>query len=70
MDIQLPGMDGLELTKILKSDSKYNNVPIIAITAYAMKGDEERILAAGCEGYISKPIDVKTLPDIIKNYLK
>lgn len=69
MDIQLPGMDGLELTKKLKADPKYKDIPIIAITAYAMKGDKEKALAAGCDGYISKPIDTRTLPDFIRDYL-
>ncbi len=70
MDIQLPGMDGLELTSILKADEKYKHIPIIAITAYAMKGDKEKALAAGCNGYIPKPIDTRTLPDVIASYLK
>ena len=69
MDIQLPGMDGLELTRLVKSDAKYQHIPIIAITAFAMKGDKEKTLAAGCDGYIAKPIDVRTLPDIISDYL-
>lgn len=69
MDIQLPGMDGFELTKKLKADPNYKNIPIIAITAYAMKGDKEKVLAAGCDGYIAKPIDTRTFPDIINKYL-
>ncbi|MBA3661155.1 MAG: response regulator [Gammaproteobacteria bacterium] len=69
MDIQLPGMDGLELTSILKAKPKYKTIPIIAITAYAMKGDKEKTLAAGCDGYITKPIDTRTLPDVIAGYL-
>ena len=69
MDLQLPGMDGFELTRKLKSEDKYQDIPIIAITAYAMKGDKEKALAAGCNGYIAKPIDTKTLPDIIAEYL-
>jgi two-component system cell cycle response regulator DivK len=56
MDIQLPGMDGLQATAILKSDDATRAIPIIALTALAMKGDEERIRAAGCDGYIAKPI--------------
>ena len=60
MDIQLPGMDGLALTRRLKSDPATRAIPIIAFTAYAMKGDEHRMRAAGCDGYISKPIDVAT----------
>jgi two-component system cell cycle response regulator DivK len=56
MDIQLPGMDGLEATALLKGDEATRAIPVIALTALAMKGDEERILAAGCDGYIAKPI--------------
>lgn len=56
MDIQLPGMDGLEATGILKGDPATHAIPVIALTALAMKGDEQRIRAAGCNGYISKPI--------------
>ena len=56
MDIQLPGMDGLEATAILKRDNATRAIPIIALTALAMKGDEERIRAAGCDGYIAKPM--------------
>ena len=56
MDIQLPGMDGLEATALLRSDDVTSTIPIIALTALAMKGDEERIRAAGCDGYIAKPM--------------
>jgi two-component system, cell cycle response regulator DivK len=56
MDIQLPGMDGLEATGLLKRDLETRMIPVIALTALAMKGDEERILAAGCDGYIAKPM--------------
>ena len=59
MDIQLPGMDGLEATRVLKRDESTSAIPVIALTALAMKGDEERILAAGCNGYIAKPIAYK-----------
>ncbi|MCG2776389.1 MAG: response regulator [Desulfobacterales bacterium] len=59
MDIQLPVMDGLEAIKLLKNDDVTKDIPIIAMTAYAMKGDEEKIWEAGCDGYLSKPIDVK-----------
>ena len=59
MDIQLPGMDGLEATTLLKADEATRRIPVIALTALAMKGDEERILAAGCDGYIAKPLDYK-----------
>ena len=66
MDIQLPGIDGLELTRRLKADSTTAQIIIIGLTAYAMKGDEERILAAGCDAYIAKPIDTRTLPGVIE----
>jgi two-component system cell cycle response regulator DivK len=59
MDIQLPGMDGLEATRLLKRDDATRAIPVIALTALAMKGDEERIRAAGCDGYIAKPLDYK-----------
>ena len=59
MDIQLPGMDGLEATELLKSAATTRSIPVIALTALAMKGDEERIRAAGCDGYIAKPISYK-----------
>jgi CheY-like chemotaxis protein len=65
MDLQLPGMDGLELTRRLKSDRRTNQIVIVALTAYAMKEDAARAFAAGCDGYASKPIDVKTLPDVV-----
>jgi CheY-like chemotaxis protein len=70
MDIQLPGMDGLELTRKLKSDPATRDIKIVGLTAYAMRGDQERILAAGCDGYIPKPIDTRTLPTSIQGYLK
>ncbi len=59
MDIQLPGMDGLAATAILKQDPSTRAVPVLALTALAMKGDEERIRAAGCDGYIAKPIGIQ-----------
>ena len=59
MDVQLPGMDGLEATRLLKADAATRDLTVIALTAFAMKGDEERILAAGCDGYIAKPIKYK-----------
>ncbi len=59
MDIQLPGMDGLQATALLKQDAATRAIPVIALTALAMKGDEERIRAAGCDGYIAKPIGIK-----------
>jgi len=69
MDIQLPGMDGLTLTRQLKSDPATKDIAIIAATAYAMKGDEARALAAGCDGYLSKPIDTRQLPSDIARFL-
>jgi two-component system cell cycle response regulator DivK len=69
MDLQLPGMSGLDLTRKLKSDPKTKNIVVLAVTAYAMKGDKEKALAAGCDGYITKPIDTKTLPTVIANYI-
>lgn len=69
MDLQLPGISGLELTTKLKADPKYRDIIIVAVTAYAMKGDREKAFAAGCNGYVTKPIDTKTLPTTIANYL-
>ena len=69
MDLQLPGMDGLALTRQLKADPRTSAIPIVAATAYAMKGDEERARAAGCDGYITKPIDTRRLPQEIERYL-
>jgi two-component system cell cycle response regulator DivK len=69
MDIQLPGMDGLTLTRRLKSDASTKDIVILALTAYAMKGDEEKARAAGCDGYIAKPIDIDLLPKIIAEHL-
>jgi CheY-like chemotaxis protein len=69
MDIQLPGMDGLELTRRLKADPATRAVRVIALTAYAMKGDDEKAFAAGCDGYITKPIDVEGLPVVVSSYL-
>jgi CheY-like chemotaxis protein len=69
MDIQMPGVDGLELTRELKRDPRFQNIAIVALTAYAMKGDQERMLAAGCDGYIAKPIDTRQLPLAVARYL-
>ena len=69
MDIQLPGMDGLELTRRLKADPATRPIRVIALTAYAMKGDDEKAFAAGCDGYITKPIDVERLPVVVSSYL-
>jgi two-component system, cell cycle response regulator DivK len=62
MDIALPGMDGLTLTRHLKADARTRHIRIVALTAFAMKGDEKKALDAGCDGYITKPIDTRALP--------
>jgi CheY-like chemotaxis protein len=63
MDIALPGMDGLSLTKIIKKDARLCHVPVVALTAYAMRGDELKASDAGCDAYITKPIDTRSLVD-------
>jgi CheY-like chemotaxis protein len=70
MDIQLPGMDGLDLTRQLKADPATRDIIILALTAYAMKGDEQKARDAGCDGYIAKPIETRTLPEVIAGYLE
>ncbi len=70
MDIQLPGMDGLQLTRLLKNDPTKRGSIIVALTAYAMRGDEERVKAAGCDGYMCKPIDTRTFVNQIRSYLE
>jgi len=70
MDVQLPGMDGLELTRRLKADPATHDIIVVAVTAYAMKGDQDRALAAGCDDYVAKPIDTRTLPDAIARHLR
>jgi two-component system cell cycle response regulator DivK len=70
MDVQLPGMDGLELTRQLRADPRWSEVVIVALTAYAMKGDEENCLAAGCDGYITKPVDTRTFASIVRDQMK
>ena len=69
MDIQLPGIDGLELTRRLKADPATRDIVIVAVTAYAMKGDQAKALAAGCDDYITKPIDTRALPETIARHL-
>jgi two-component system cell cycle response regulator DivK len=69
MDIQLPGMDGLEATAILKRDGATRDIPVVALTALAMKGDEERIRAAGCDGYIAKPLAYRDFLATIATHL-
>ncbi len=68
MDIQLPGMDGLELTRKLKADPKRKAIIVIALTAYAMKGDQEKALSAGCDAYVTKPIDINKLRVLLSQY--
>lgn len=69
MDIQLPEVSGLDVTKWLKSDEALKSIPVIAVTAFAMKGDEEKIRQGGCEDYISKPISVSRFVEVIQTYL-
>lgn len=69
MDIQLPGMDGLTATRLLKEEETTRHIRVIALTAFAMKGDEERMLAAGCDGYIAKPIQYKSFLAEVDKYL-
>lgn len=69
MDIQLPGMDGLTATRLLKEDETTRHIKVIALTAFAMKGDEERMIAAGCDGYIAKPIQYRHFLAEIEKYL-
>jgi len=70
MDLQLPGMDGFELTRRLKAHPDTRQIAIVALTAYAMKGDAERAHAAGCDGYVTKPIDTRSLPRLIAEHLE
>ena len=69
MDIQLPEVSGLEVTKWLKDDEELRNIPVIAVTAFAMKGDEERIRQGGCEAYISKPISVSGFIEAVRRFI-
>lgn len=69
MDIQLPKVNGVEVTKKLRQMSDFKQTPIIAVTAYAMKGDEEKIMKAGCDAYVPKPINTRQLPEIVAKML-
>lgn len=69
MDLQLPGMDGLSATRVLKQDPSLGPIPVVALTSYAMQGDREKALAAGCSGYITKPIDTRSFMDNLKPHL-
>jgi len=70
MDLQLPGMDGFTTTRIIKEDTATKHIPVVALTAYAMSGDAERAMEAGCEAYITKPIDPDEFPKMVASYLK
>lgn len=69
MDVLLPGLDGCEAMKILKADVSTRQIPVIAVTSFAMKGDRENLLSSGFNGYISKPIDIKEFPTVVEGYL-
>ena len=69
MDIQLPEVSGLEVTKWLKEDDELRDIPVVAVTAFAMKGDEERIRQGGCEAYLSKPISVMSFVDTVRRFI-
>jgi len=69
MDIQLPEISGIEITGWLKKDEQLRSIPVVALTAFAMKGDEEKIMAGGCQGYLSKPISVVTFLATVKKFL-
>jgi len=70
MDLQLPGMDGLTATQLLKADDLTRQIPVIALTAFAMQGDRERALQAGCDAYIVKPIDTRNFAAAVSQYLR
>ncbi len=70
MDLQLPELDGFTTTRMLKQDATTKDIPVVALTAYAMKGDAERALEAGCDGYIAKPIDKKEFLEMVASYLE
>ena len=68
LDLQMPGMDGFELTRLLKADPETREIRILALSAFAMKGDEQRARDAGCDGYVSKPIDTRTFPGLVARF--
>ena len=70
MDIQLPGMDGLNATRSIKEDNELKHIPVVALTSYAMQGDEEKAQDAGCVGYITKPIETRTFLDMVASFFK
>jgi CheY-like chemotaxis protein len=69
MDIQLPGMDGLELTRLLRADPSYDDVIILAVSAFAMRADADRARDAGCDDFVTKPLDTRSLPELVRAYL-
>lgn len=69
MDIELPGTDGLTFTKMLKNNPPTKHIPVVALTAFAMKGDDQKAIHAGCDGYIAKPINTRTFPDQVAEFL-
>jgi CheY-like chemotaxis protein len=69
MDIQLPGMDGLSATRLIKEDGDLKEIPVVALTSYAMQGDDEKALEAGCTGYIAKPINTRTFLETLEKYM-
>jgi len=70
MDLQMPTMDGITATKLIKNDEQTHDIPVVALTAHAMEDDEDRALAAGCDGYITKPIDTRLLPKQLEGFMK
>ena len=70
IDINLPGTDGLTATTMLKTDAATRRIPVVALTAHAMKGDDERARTAGCDGYLTKPIDTRTFPALVARFLQ
>ena len=69
MDLQLPGIDGYEATRRIKSNKETKNIPVIAVTAHALKGDREKAIDAGCDDYIKKPIDTREVPELVARYI-
>jgi two-component system, cell cycle response regulator DivK len=70
MDLQLPGIDGFATTRAIKQNAATQNIPVVALTAYAMSGDAERAIEAGCDGYITKPIDPDEFPKTVASFLE
>jgi CheY-like chemotaxis protein len=69
MDIQLPAMDGLSATRVIKEDVAFKDIPVVAFTSYAMQGDEQKAMEAGCIGYIAKPIDTRSFLETVSSFL-